>query len=126
MLVDAVLAAEDRDFFDHGGIDPSASPGRSGPDIRGAGQTRQGGSTITQQYVKNAYLTSERTLSRKIKEAVLAVKLEQELDKEEILERYLNTIYFGRGAYGVGAASRAYFGKDVREIGLPEARTWPG
>ena len=71
--------------------------------------------------MKNAYLTSERSITRKIKEAVLAVKLERELDKDEILERYLNTIYFGRGAYGVGAASRAYFGKDVREIGVPEA-----
>ncbi|MEO7429957.1 MAG: transglycosylase domain-containing protein, partial [Acidimicrobiales bacterium] len=80
-----------------------------------------GGSTITQQYVKNAYLTSERSITRKIKEAVLSVKLEQHLDKRQILERYLNTIYFGRGAYGVAAASRAYFGKDVRTIGVPEA-----
>src|SRR3546814_16383284 len=73
-------------------------------DIRGRG-VRQGGSTITQQYVKNAYLTSERSITRKVKEAVLAVKLERELEKDEILERYLNTIYFGRGAYGVGARS---------------------
>ena len=83
--------------------------------------SEQGGSTITQQYVKNVYLSSERSITRKLKEAVLAVKLERELDKNQILERYLNTIYFGRGAYGVGAAARAYFGKDVRTIGLPEA-----
>ena len=96
---------------------PSASAGPLYNDLRGSG-VQQGGSTITQQYVKNVYLTSERSIVRKIKEAVLAVKLERELEKEEILERYLNTIYFGRGAYGVGAATRAYFGKDVRDIGL--------
>jgi 1A family penicillin-binding protein len=119
VLIDAVLATEDRDFFEHGGIDPVGIGRALYNDVRGRG-VQQGGSTITQQYVKNAYLTSERTLTRKIKEAVLAVKLERELDKEEILERYLNTIYFGRGAYGVGAAARAYFGKDVRHLGLPE------
>ncbi len=119
-LTQAVLATEDRDFYDHGGVDPVGIARALYQDVRGVG-TKQGGSTITQQYVKNAYLTSERSISRKIKEAVLAVKLERELEKDEILERYLNTIYFGRGAYGVGAASRAYFGKDVRQIGLPEA-----
>jgi penicillin-binding protein 1A len=120
VLLHAVLATEDRDFYEHGGVDPVGIARALYQDIRGTG-ARQGGSTITQQYVKNAYLTSERSVSRKIKEAVLSVKLERELDKDEILERYLNTIYFGRGAYGVGAASRAYFGKDVRTIGLPEA-----
>jgi penicillin-binding protein 1A len=89
-------------------------------DIRGDG-VQQGGSTITQQYVKLVYLTSERTITRKIKEAVLAVKLEQELSKEEILERYLNLVYFGRGAYGVGTAARAYFGKDLSQLDLAEA-----
>jgi penicillin-binding protein 1A len=120
VLTQAVLATEDRDFFEHGGVDPVGIARALYQDAKGSG-ARQGGSTITQQYVKNAYLTSERSITRKIKEAVLSVKLEQELDKHEILERYLNTIYFGRGAYGVGAASRAYFGKDVRQIGLPEA-----
>ena len=120
VLVDAVLATEDRDFFEHGGVDPVGIARAFYNDVRGRG-VRQGGSTITQQYVKNVYLTSERSIARKIKEAILAVKLERELSKEQILERYLNTIYFGRGAYGVGAASRAYFGKDVRTIGLPEA-----
>jgi penicillin-binding protein 1A len=121
VLIQAVIAAEDRSFFRHGGVDPAGIARALYHDLRGTSRVRQGGSTITQQYVKNAYLTSERSISRKIKEAVLSVKLEQHLDKRQILERYLNTIYFGRGAYGVGAASRAYFGKDVRNIGVPEA-----
>ena len=120
VLQQAVLATEDRDYYEHGGIDPVGIGRALYNDVRGRG-VRQGGSTITQQYVKNVYLTSERSIVRKLKEAVLAVKLERELEKDEILERYLNTIYFGRGAYGVGAATRAYFGKDVRQIGLPEA-----
>ncbi|MEQ1787483.1 MAG: transglycosylase domain-containing protein, partial [Acidimicrobiales bacterium] len=120
VLQEAVLATEDRDFYEHGGVDPVGISRALYNDLRGRG-VRQGGSTITQQYVKNVYLTSERSIVRKMKEAVLAVKLERELEKDEILERYLNTIYFGRGAYGVGAATRAYFDKDVREIGLAEA-----
>jgi penicillin-binding protein 1A len=120
VLTAAVLATEDRDFYEHGGVDPVGISRALYNDVRGRG-VRQGGSTITQQYVKNVYLTSERSIVRKVKEAVLAVKLERELEKDEILERYLNTIYFGRGAYGVGAATRAYFGKDVRDTGLQEA-----
>ena len=120
VLPQAVLATEDRDYYAHGGIDPVGITRALYNDLRGRG-VRQGGSTITQQYVKNVYLTSERSIVRKLKEAVLAVKLERELEKDQILERYLNTIYFGRGAYGVGAASRAYFGTDVRDIGLAEA-----
>ena len=119
VVVDAVLAAEDKEFFDHPGIDPVGIARATWADLRG--RPLQGGSTITQQYVKNVYLTSERTLLRKLKEAVLAVKLERRYDKREILERYLNTIYLGRGAYGVQAASRSYFGKDVGELGLREA-----
>jgi penicillin-binding protein 1A len=120
VLVDAVLAAEDRDFFTHGGLDPVGIGRALWSDLRNR-EAKQGGSTITQQYVKTVYLSSERTVTRKLKEAVLAVKLERELDKEEILERYLNAIYFGRGAYGVQAASRAYFGKDVDALVLHEA-----
>ncbi|HEX2063599.1 MAG TPA: transglycosylase domain-containing protein [Acidimicrobiales bacterium] len=119
VLVDAVLAAEDRQFFEHAGIDPAAIVRAGWADIRG--KALQGGSTITQQYVKNVYLGRERTIARKIKEAVYAIKVEQRHEKNEILERYLNTIYFGRGAYGVQAASRAYFRKDVNEVGLREA-----
>jgi penicillin-binding protein 1A len=120
VLVDAVLAAEDRDFFDHAGLDPVGIGRALLSDLRNQ-EAKQGGSTITQQYVKTVYLSSERTVSRKLKEAVLAIKLERELEKEEILERYLNAVYFGRGAYGVQAASRAYFGKDVGDVALHEA-----
>jgi penicillin-binding protein 1A len=118
-LIDAVLATEDKSFFEHRGLDPLAVARATWNDIRG--EALQGGSTITQQYVKNVYLGRERTLARKIREAALAVKVERKFDKKEILERYLNTIYFGRGAYGVQAASRAYFGKDVGDTGLREA-----
>ncbi len=119
VLVDAVLAAEDKDFFEHGGIDPLGIARATWADLRG--KPLQGGSTITQQYVKNAYLTNERTVVRKLKEAVLAIKTERKFDKREILERYLNAIYFGRGAYGVQAAARAYFGTDVQQLGLRES-----
>jgi len=120
VFIDAVLAAEDRQFFSHSGIDPLGIARAIYRDFRNEG-VQQGGSTITQQYAKNAYLSSERTVTRKLKEAVLAVKLERELDKEEILQRYLNTVYFGRGAYGAEAAARAYFGTSIRNVGLPQA-----
>src|SRR5207248_9052445 len=81
----------------------------------------QGGCTITQQYGKNTYVGRERSIWRKLKEAVISVKLERKLSKSEVLERYLNTIYWGRGAYGVQAASQAYFGGDVGQLGLQEA-----
>ncbi|MDP9386390.1 MAG: penicillin-binding protein, partial [Actinomycetota bacterium] len=119
VVVDAVLAAEDRQFFDHSGVNPLSIVRATWADVRG--RPLQGGSTITQQYVKNVFLTRERTLLRKLKEAVLAVKLERKYEKREILERYLNTIYLGRGAYGVQAAARAYFGTDVGRLGLREA-----
>ena len=120
VFVDAVLAAEDRQFFNHSGIDPLGIARALYRDLRNEG-VRQGGSTITQQYAKNAYLSSERTILRKLKEAVLAVELERELSKEEILDRYLNIVYFGRGAYGAEAAARAYYGKSIRDVGLAEA-----
>ncbi len=120
VLIDAVLAAEDREFYDHGGVDPVGIARALWANLRNQ-DVQQGGSTITQQYVKNVYLTQERTYTRKLKEAALAVKLERELPKQEILLRYLNTIYFGRGAYGVEAASRTYFDKPVEQLTLPEA-----
>jgi penicillin-binding protein 1A len=120
VLIDAVVSAEDRDFFEHRGVDPVGIARALWANIRNEG-VQQGGSTITQQYVKNVYLTQERTFTRKIKEAALAVKIERELSKDEILTRYLNVIYFGRGAYGVQAASRAYFGKNVEDLDLPQA-----
>ena len=116
MVVDAVIATEDKGFFRHGGIDPLGILRATWSDLWG--HSLQGGSTLTQQYVKNVYLGKERTFARKVKEASLAVKLERQLTKRQILERYLNTIYLGRGAYGVEAAAQAYFGKDVGELGL--------
>jgi penicillin-binding protein 1A len=120
VLIDAVVATEDRNYFTHGGLDPIGIARATWADIRHK-KAVQGGSTITQQYVKNVYLGRERTFVRKLKEAVIAVKLERKYDKKQILERYLNTIYFGRGAYGVQAAARAYFAKDVAALTLPEA-----
>ncbi len=116
----AVVAAEDRKFFQHGGIDPLGIARATWADVRHKGAT-QGGSTITQQYVKQVYVGSDPTLWRKLREAVIAIKLERKLDKRQILERYLNTVYFGRGAYGIQAASRTWFDKDVNQLGLQEA-----
>lgn len=121
VLVQAVLSAEDQKFFDHNGVDPVGIARAFYQDVLGDSESRQGGSTITQQYVKNVYLSPERTMDRKIKEAVLAIKLERELDKREILTRYLNEVYFGRGAYGVEAASRTYFGVGVGDLQLYQA-----
>ena len=120
VLVASVVSAEDRKFFQHGGIDPFGIARATWADIRHKGVT-QGASTITQQYVKNAYVGTDYTLWRKIREAVISVKIERKLDKQQILERYLNTVYFGRGAYGVQAAAKAYFNKDVGDLGLKEA-----
>jgi penicillin-binding protein 1A len=124
-LRDAVIAIEDERFYRHHGVDLRSVMRAAGANAN-AGGVSQGGSTITQQYVKQTYLSSQRTLARKIKEAVLAVKVERKYTKKEILERYLNTIYFGRGAYGVQAASRAYFGVDVGQLQLPQAALLAG
>ncbi len=120
ILVEAVIAAEDRRFYEHSGIDPIGIIRAIAQDVRQPNR-RQGGSTITQQYVKNVYVGRELTFRRKLREAAIAVKLERRLSKDQILERYLNTIYFGRGAYGVQLAAQAYFGKDVGQIDLAEA-----
>ncbi len=120
ILREAVISAEDKDFFNHGGVDPMGIARAAYRDLKGEG-VRQGGSTITQQYVKQTYLSSEQTATRKLKEAVMAVKLEQQISKEEILTRYLNTAYFGRGAYGVQAASRAWFGHDIAGLDAGES-----
>jgi penicillin-binding protein 1A len=125
VMVQAVLSAEDRSYFEHSGIDPVGIARALYEDVTSNGNT-QGGSTITQQYVKTVFLSRERTLTRKLKEAALAIKLERKYSKTEILERYLNVIYFGRGAYGVEAASHAYFGKPSRELTLDEAALLAG
>jgi membrane peptidoglycan carboxypeptidase len=120
VVIDAVVATEDHNFFHHHGVDPLGIARAAINDLLGRGNL-QGASTLTQQYVKNAYLGQQRTLGRKVKEAVLSLKLERQLSKQQILERYLNTIYFGRGAYGIEAAAGAYFNKDVQQLTLPEA-----
>lgn len=111
----AVLAAEDRNFYTEPGISVTGILRALWTDVSG-GQISQGGSTITQQYVKNAYLTDQRTLTRKLTEVVIAVKMAHQVPKDVILDNYLNTIYFGRGAYGIGAASRRYFGIPVSRL----------
>ena len=110
----AVLAAEDRTFYEHGGVSPLGIGRALWNNVTGG--STQGGSTITQQYAKNAFLSQERSWDRKIQEALLAFKLETVVSKEEILENYLNTIYFGRGAYGIEAASIAYFGIPASQL----------
>ncbi|WP_306324857.1 transglycosylase domain-containing protein [Streptomyces venezuelae] len=114
----AVLAAEDRDFHTSRAVDPKAMVRAAWNTVTGKG--RQSGSTITQQYVKNYYLGQEQTLTRKAKEFFIAIKLGREKSKEEILQGYLNTSYFGRNAYGVQAAARAYYGKDVEDLDTAE------
>jgi len=121
----AFLAIEDRRFRSHSGVDPLGI-GRAVVVNAGAGSWEQGASTITQQLVKNRYLTSEKTLTRKAQEALIAIWLERHLDKDAILERYLNSLYLGAGAYGVEAASRRYFGKPAAEVSLAESAMLAG
>jgi len=111
----AVLAAEDRNFYHHGAIDPLATARAAWVDVTSHG-LNQGGSTITQQLVKIQLLTPQKSVTRKVQEIVLAVALEQRYSKDQILEMYLNRVYFGHGAYGVGAAARTYFNKDAKDL----------
>ena len=117
----AVVASEDKDFYEHSGLSLRGMARAAWADVT-SGEIRQGGSTISQQYIKNAVLQDTgRTVTRKLKEAVLAIKLERRYSKNEILGFYLNTVYFGRGAYGIEAAARAYFDKHAPELTLGEA-----
>ncbi|OGZ60984.1 MAG: hypothetical protein A2919_00580 [Candidatus Spechtbacteria bacterium RIFCSPLOWO2_01_FULL_43_12] len=118
----ATVAAEDDGFYHHVGIDVKAITRALIANIRGR-EIRQGGSTITQQFIKNALLTSEKTLPRKIKEAILAVQLEWKYSKDEILELYLNQVPYGYNAYGVEAASQTYFNKHAEDLTLAQAAT---
>jgi penicillin-binding protein 1A len=120
VMKQAVVAVEDKRFFTHRGVDVRALARALWEDVN---QKRvvQGGSTITQQYVKNVFRDDERTIARKVREAALAWQLEQEWDKERILAAYLNTIYFGNGAYGVQQAGKIYFGKGASRLSLHEA-----
>jgi membrane peptidoglycan carboxypeptidase len=115
---DAVIAAEDRTFETNQGIDPKGILRAAFSNAKGG--STQGASTITQQYVKVLYLSQERTLTRKVKEAFVSLKIQRQQSKDEILQGYLNTIYFGRGAYGIQAAAQAYFDKDAKDLTVQE------
>jgi penicillin-binding protein 1A len=124
-LPKAFVAIEDRRFYSHLGIDPQGILRALIRNITGGGMV-QGGSTLTQQLAKNLFLTQERTVSRKIQEAILALWLEHKYSKNQILELYLNRVYFGSGAYGVEAAAQKYFGHGARSVTLPEAAVLAG
>lgn len=118
-VVSSVLSVEDAEFYQHGGINLRGLVRALVQNIQ-TGGVDQGGSTITQQLVKKALLSDDRVLSRKTKEIALAIRLEQQLTKDQILELYLNTVYFGSGAYGVQAAAETYWGRNVQELGWAE------
>ena len=124
-LQNAFVAVEDNRFYEHMGIDPRGILRAVWANLRGRTVT-EGGSTITQQLAKNAYLTQDRTFKRKIQEVFLALQLERQYTKQEILELYLNQIYFGQGAYGVQAAAQTYFGKNVEDLTLNECAMLAG
>src|ERR671923_438188 len=124
-LRDAVIATEDRRFYSHFGVDPIGIARAIYQNYR-RGRIVEGGSTITQQLTKVLFLTPDKSLERKMKEAVLALELERRYPKDRILEMYLNQVYFGNGAYGVEAASRTYFGKSVTELSIKEAALLAG
>lgn len=124
-VVAAVVATEDRRFFDHYGLDPIGLGRAAFANLR-AGRFAQGGSTLTQQLAKNLFLSPDRTLARKAEELALAMWLELRLSKLDILELYLNRVYFGGGAYGIEAASQRYFDKSARELSVAEAAVIAG
>jgi penicillin-binding protein 2D len=124
-MVSAVVAAEDRYFFKHAGLDVFGLARAAWVDLR-AGAAKQGGSTITQQLVRLIALTRDRTVERKIREALLALRIDRRFDKQQILDAYLNRIYLGDGHYGVEAAARGYFGKSAAELSAAEAATLAG
>jgi len=120
LVQDTVLEVEDRDFYHHHGVNARSTLRALFANIE-AGDIQQGGSTITQQLIKNSIVGSEQTFERKAKEAVLAMHLEDQMSKKEILERYLNSVYLGNGAYGVQAFAETYFQKSASDLGWPEA-----
>jgi penicillin-binding protein 1A len=125
VMKQAIVAIEDKRFFEHRGVDLRGIVRAVWQDLRSK-KVVQGGSTITQQFVKNAYLTSKRSISRKLKEAALAWQLDQVWPKDRILTNYLNTIYFGNGAYGIERAAQTYFGHGAARLTLPEAALLAG
>lgn len=124
-MKNAVVAIEDHRFYDHNGIDVIGISRAFFRNLK-AGGVVEGGSTITQQLTKNAILDSEKTYNRKIKEAMLARQIEKEYSKDEILQMYLNTIYFGDGAWGINRAAKKYFGKEVKELTIGESALLAG
>ena len=120
LLISAYLSAEDKNFYTHNGIDPEGIARAVVTNFRNRGSRQQGASTITQQVAKNFLLSGELSYERKIREALIALKLESTFSKDKILELYLNEIYLGLGNYGVAAAALNYFGKSVHELTLPE------
>src|SRR5208283_4723776 len=123
LVINAFLAAEDKNFYEHGGLDFYGIARATMLYVQNYGSSRrpQGASTITQQVAKNFLLSSEVSIARKIKEALLALRIERTYSKDKILELYLNQIYLGLGAYGVAAASLLYFDKSVHELSIAEA-----
>ncbi len=124
-LKDAILATEDARFYSHFGVDPMGIARAVYQNFR-HGRIVEGGSTITQQLAKVLFLTPDKSLDRKLKEAVLAVELERRYSKDRLLEMYLNQIYFGHGAFGVEAAARTFFGKSVKDLSIPESALLAG
>ncbi|MBF0526996.1 MAG: transglycosylase domain-containing protein, partial [Deltaproteobacteria bacterium] len=124
-LINALLAVEDKKFYSHLGLDLPSILRAVYYDIKAGGYV-QGGSTITQQVARQLFLSPEKTIHRKIKEAILALMIERRYTKEEILEIYINQVYLGSGAYGVGVAARTYFDKQVSELSLPECAMLAG
>ena len=124
-LVRAIISIEDQRFYDHGGIDPIRIFAAAANNLR-AHRAAQGGSTLTQQLARQSFLSSDKTLRRKMKEAVLAWRIEREFTKDQILELYLNKVYFGDGLYGVEAASLGFFGKHARDLDVEEAALLAG
>ena len=124
-LLNALVAKEDERFREHAGVDLWGIMRALYVDLR-AGRSRRGASTITQQYVRNAYLTQDRTVVRKLKEAAIAIKVERNMSKEEILGNYLNTVYFGSNAYGVQAAAETYFDEPAKDLTVAQSATLIG
>jgi penicillin-binding protein 1A len=124
-ILKAVLATEDQRFYQHRGVDPWRIAGAAVANVKNSDRI-QGGSTITQQLARKSFLTDEKTIRRKIKEAFLAARIEEQFTKDEILETYLNKVYFGSGYYGVEAAARGYFGKHARDLDVAEAALLAG
>lgn len=124
-LIDAVVAIEDERFWEHDGVDPRAVARALVHNVE-SGEIVEGGSTITQQYLKNVALSPDVSIDRKVEEAILAIRLEEGLTKEEILERYLNTVYLGAGSYGVGTAADRYFGAKVADLTLGQSALLAG